>query len=110
MDVFQSGVRIHSESALLRVTNDLLVSLDSGNHAILILLDLSAAFDTVDHFDPPDHLKDRDNIQGRIPFFKLPHRAVCFSMDWWLLVVINTISRVEVQPGLPLKLINILPI
>ena len=33
----------------MRVVNDLLLSADSGNCTILLLLDLSAAFDTVDH-------------------------------------------------------------
>lgn len=43
----QSGFwAIHSmESALLKVANDLLLALDSGNCAILVLLNLSAAFD-----------------------------------------------------------------
>lgn len=48
---FQSGFRTchGSETALLRFCNDLVMSLDSGKCAILILLDLGAAFDTVDH-------------------------------------------------------------
>ena len=37
------------ESALLRVFNDILLANDCGDHVILVLLDLTAAFDTVDH-------------------------------------------------------------
>ena len=50
-DKFQSAYRkFHStETALLRVQNDILCSIDKGKHVFLILLDLSAAFDTVDH-------------------------------------------------------------
>ena len=37
------------ETALLRVQNDILKSIDDKQCVVLLLLDLSAAFDTVDH-------------------------------------------------------------
>ncbi|XP_070207942.1 uncharacterized protein [Littorina saxatilis] len=47
----QSAYRAgHStETTLVRVMNDLLRAMDGGNLSILTLLDLSAAFDTIDH-------------------------------------------------------------
>ena len=36
-------------TALLRVQNDLLQAVDNEGGAILVLLDLSSAFDTIDH-------------------------------------------------------------
>ena len=48
----QSAYRAHhsTETAVLKVMTDILRVLDTGNLAVLTLLDLSAAFDTVDHF------------------------------------------------------------
>lgn len=48
---FQSAYRkFHStESALLRIYNDLLLAINHQKVSALILLDLSAAFDTIDH-------------------------------------------------------------
>ena len=51
LEPFQSAYRkCHStEAALLRVVNDLLQTSDSSCVSVLSLLDLSAAFDTIDH-------------------------------------------------------------
>ena len=51
MSKLQSAYRIFhsSETALLCVQNDILVSLDAGHSIALLLFDLSAAFDTIDH-------------------------------------------------------------
>jgi hypothetical protein len=48
---FQSAYRkFHSvETALLRIQNDLLLAMEKRQVSALILLDLSAAFDTIDH-------------------------------------------------------------
>ena len=51
LDPFQSAYRPrHStETALVRIHDDILQALDLKNGVILVLLDLTAAFDTVDH-------------------------------------------------------------
>ena len=53
-DNFQSVYKAgHScETALLRVYNDIVTTIGRGNGAILVLLDLSAAFDTINHNNP----------------------------------------------------------
>ena len=52
VDNFQSAYRAgHScrETALLRVYNNILTTIGKGNGSFLVLLDLSAAFDTIEH-------------------------------------------------------------
>ena len=50
-DIYQSAYKKchRTETALLRVQNDLLIALDSGCTVILFMLGLSVAFDTIDH-------------------------------------------------------------
>ena len=63
----QSGYRpFHSvETALLKVTNDILLSLDKGEEVILVLLDFSCAFDIIKHDILSQHLKLRFGINGQ---------------------------------------------
>ena len=51
VDNFQSAYKTgHScETALLRVYNDIVTTIGRGNGAMLVLHDLSTAFDTIDH-------------------------------------------------------------
>ena len=47
----QSAYRVHhsTETALLKVKNDILLNMNKQHVTLLVLLDLSAAFDTVEH-------------------------------------------------------------
>lgn len=75
---FQSGFRANhsTETALLQVTNDLLIAEDAGECSVLILLDLTAAFDTVDHTSFINKLKT---------WFEVLRRA----LDWFVSYLSN---------------------
>lgn len=67
-DKFQSGFRskYSTETGLLKVKNDLMLAADSGKDAILILLDVTAAFDTIDHYILLTRLRQLAGIQGNV--------------------------------------------
>ena len=75
----QSSYRqFHStETALLKVHNDILLNMDQQELTLLVLLDLSAAFDTIDHEILIDTLKSKFGVIGNaLKWIKsfLPHR------------------------------------
>ena len=83
----QSAYRKHhsTETALLKVTNDILLSMNRQHVSLLVLLDLSSAFDTVDHTILLNRLQSHFGICGS-------------SLSWfesYLLVGLNS-SRLRV--------------
>uniref|UniRef100_A0A8C1PFC4 Reverse transcriptase domain-containing protein n=1 Tax=Cyprinus carpio TaxID=7962 RepID=A0A8C1PFC4_CYPCA len=97
---FQSGFRpYHStETALLRVTNDLLLSSDRGCISLLVLLDLSAAFDTIDHTILLHSLKHFVGINGSaLAWFK----SYLYDRHQFVAANEEVSYRSQVQYGVP---------
>jgi len=62
----QSAYRQHHsiETAVTKVYNDLLLAADEGDVSVLCLLDLTAAFDTVDHDLLMSRLEHQFGLRG----------------------------------------------
>ena len=67
-----------TETALLKIPNDIATSMDSGKAVALTLLDLSAAFDTIDHTILFNCLRDWFGVDGTVlmwnKFYLTNHR------------------------------------
>ncbi|XP_030839454.1 uncharacterized protein LOC756739 [Strongylocentrotus purpuratus] len=66
--IHQSAYRNHhsTETATVKVLNDLLLAVDKGNEAVLILLDYTAAFDTINHDLLLHRLENDFSITGTV--------------------------------------------
>ena len=86
---FQSAYRqFHStETALLRVCNDILQAIDEGQEVVLVLLDLSSAFDTIDHKVLLDRLHTRYGFSGSV-------------LDWFRSYLLNHTQLVKIGKDL----------
>jgi hypothetical protein len=73
-----------TETALLKVTNDILVNMNSQRVSLLVLLDLSAAFDTIDHSILLNCLKYNMEVNGTaLSWFAscLTNRKQCIHLN-----------------------------
>jgi len=82
--VYQSAYRPwhYTETAVVSVLDEIFHEVDSGNVCALVLLDLSIAFDTVNHLILLTVLKDRFSIEkGMLKWFRsyLTGRTQCIS-------------------------------
>ena len=93
---FQSAYKQHhsTESALLKVKNDILLNMEAQKVTLLVLLDLSAAFDTVRHETLLSRLRSRFGVDGK-------------ALDWFASYLADRSQRVAVNVGVsstfPLK-------
>ncbi len=85
----QSAYRcFHStETALLRVNNDLLRAVDQHQEAVLLLLDLSAAFDTIDHEILLQRLQSRYGLSAT-------------ALAWFASYLSNRVLKVSIKKTL----------
>ena len=99
-DVFQSGFRQHhsTETALLKVLNDIHLNTDSGKSSVLVLLDLSAAFDTVDHNILLDRFANWVGLSGTVLNW---FESYLKERDYYVSIGNLTSERTNITCGVP---------
>ena len=76
-----------TESVLLKVKNDILLNMDAQKVILLVLLDLSASFDTVRHDILLDRLRSRLGVTDQ-------------ALNWFTSYLSDRTKRVSVNGGL----------
>ena len=86
------------EAAVFKVTNDILCALDLGQCVYLILLDLSVAFDTIDHLVFLSRLQEDNEVQGGVGDW-----MASYLSDSYQSININGIhsDKIELKYGFP---------
>ena len=75
------------ETALLKVKNDILMSMDEQHVTLLVLLDLSAAFGTIHHDKQIVTTDRRQFILFYLFYFSPFFVFICISAFWFALLV-----------------------
>ena len=86
LDMYQSAYRKHhsTEAALLCVTNDIKLAMDSKKGTILVIIDLSTAFDTIDH----------SIVLSRI---ELKYGITAVVLEWFRSYLYGRVPRVNID-------------
>ena len=77
-----------TETTICSVVNDLLEMMDEGKCAILVLLDLSAAFDTVVHELLVEDLRNIGVVDNALKYLELFTKQKLLCANWKLLFCI----------------------
>lgn len=83
---FQSAYRnfYSTETCLVRVSNDILRTIDRRQEVVLVLLDLSSVFDTIDHTILIERLQNRYGLNGSV-------------LDWFKFFIVNRLQSVAIK-------------
>ena len=89
----QSAYRkFHStETALLKLTNDIMENIDSGKITILTVLDMSVAFDTLDHITLLHRLQHTFGLSGYVISWIcfLSNRLLILCKNWFVILTFH---------------------
>ena len=90
-----------TETALLKVMNDIMHSMNSQCVALLVLLDLSVVFDTVNHEIPVNRMQKKVGLQGTVlNWFK----SYLFNRSQWVSINGTLSGCFNLNCGFPLLL------